>query len=303
MTLLATILAAAAQAAVARQWRAQWRARPAAPGFSLATATWVALAPSTRTTIALATGAGMILAESCALWLVTAIVWLASATGLDAAAWVPASIDIIFVTAVTAGAADLAVLGLYRSPLVAPALRHTLIGLALPTVLVAGWPLLAQSTTDGAAALGGVPEVAACAPAELRGDAVAGYGAAELANAKVIVDVGQEMGVPQRGWLIGVATSMQEAALRNIDYGDRDSLGLFQQRPSQGWGTEKQVQDPVYASRKFYETLLQVDGWQDLPLWQAAQTVQRSAYPTAYAKHEDDAAQVVGAVAGTTCRS
>ncbi|NYI03446.1 cell wall-associated NlpC family hydrolase [Allostreptomyces psammosilenae] len=83
-----------------------------------------------------------------------------------------------------------------------------------------------------------------------------------------------------------MATALQESSLRNLSYGDRDSLGLFQQRPSQGWGTAEQIQDPVYASTKFYEGLLAVDGWESMTLTQAAQAVQRSDFPDAYAKWE-----------------
>jgi cell wall-associated NlpC family hydrolase len=86
---------------------------------------------------------------------------------------------------------------------------------------------------------------------------------------------------------------MQESTLRNINYGDRDSLGLFQQRPSQGWGSPAQVTDPVYATRIFIERLLEVSGWEDMPVTVAAQTVQRSAFPDAYAKWERLAAELV----------
>ena len=84
--------------------------------------------------------------------------------------------------------------------------------------------------------------------------------------------------------------------VRTADYGDADSLGLFQQRPSQGWGTVAQILTPTYASTKFYTKLLTVKGWQTLPLTVAAQDVQRSAYPDAYAKWEPDATQLVGAL-------
>ena len=112
-------------------------------------------------------------------------------------------------------------------------------------------------------------------------------------NAGTIIGVAREMGAPPRAWLIALATAMQESTLRNINYGDRDSLGLFQQRPSQGWGSPVQVTDPVYATRIFIERLLQVPGWQDMPVTVAAQTVQRSAFPDAYAKWEGLAAQLV----------
>jgi hypothetical protein len=112
-------------------------------------------------------------------------------------------------------------------------------------------------------------------------------------NAAVIVGVGKEMQVPDRGLWIALATAMQESTLRNLNYGDRDSLGLFQQRPSQGWGTPAQVTDPRYAAQQFYERLLQVPGWTSMPLWKAAQAVQRSGFPTAYSKWEGLAAQLL----------
>jgi murein DD-endopeptidase MepM/ murein hydrolase activator NlpD len=128
---------------------------------------------------------------------------------------------------------------------------------------------------------------------------VPGWSSVQVSNAATIVQVGQQMNVPPRGWVIAVATSIQEDALRNSKVAnDHDSLGLFQQRPSQGWGTPAQVTDPVYASRKFYEHLLQVPGWQQKPLTAAAQAVQRSAFPNAYAKHEPAAALLVDKVTG-----
>jgi hypothetical protein len=82
--------------------------------------------------------------------------------------------------------------------------------------------------------------------------------------------------------VIALATAQQESRLRNLDYGDRDSLGLFQQRPSSGWGTAGQVQDPVYAAGAFYDHLVTVPGWESGRLTEVAQTVQRSAFPEAY---------------------
>jgi cell wall-associated NlpC family hydrolase len=112
-------------------------------------------------------------------------------------------------------------------------------------------------------------------------------------NAATIIGVARDMGTPPRAWLIALATAMQESTLRNINYGDRDSLGLFQQRPSQGWGSPAQVTDPVYATRIFIERLLQVSDWESMPVTVAAQTVQRSAFPDAYAKWEGLAAELV----------
>jgi hypothetical protein len=103
--------------------------------------------------------------------------------------------------------------------------------------------------------------------------------------------------VPERGQWVALATALQESGLRNLDYGDRDSLGLFQQRPSQGWGSPAQVRDPRYAATQFYERLVEVPGWAEMPLWKAAQTVQRSAFPLAYAKWEQLAADLLAEVA------
>ncbi|MFD0405351.1 C40 family peptidase [Kitasatospora sp. NPDC127116] len=119
----------------------------------------------------------------------------------------------------------------------------------------------------------------------------------QIPNAKAIVATGRSMNVPARGQVIAVATALQESGLRNLPDGDRDSLGLFQQRPSQGWGTPAQIQDPVYASTQFYRALLEVKGWQQLPLTQAAQAVQKSGFPDAYAKWEPLATALQQAIA------
>jgi len=124
----------------------------------------------------------------------------------------------------------------------------------------------------------------------------------QMSNAKAIVAAGQAMGLPPRAWVIAVATSLQESQLKNIgDLGaanDHDSLGLFQQRPSSGWGTPEQIQDPIYSATAFYNGLVDVPGWQSLPLTQAAQKVQVSAYPDHYAKHEAQAGAMVSALYG-----
>ncbi|MFC0503891.1 M23 family metallopeptidase [Micromonospora costi] len=142
------------------------------------------------------------------------------------------------------------------------------------------------------------------------------YGERQLRNAAVIIKVGQDMKVPPRGWVIAIATAIQESGLRNLANStvrqsqnlpnegvgaDHDSLGLFQQRAS--WGSVTQRMDPAYAARKFYEKLLAVPGWQDMPLTLAAQKVQVSAFPDAYAKHEDVAGQIVDALAGGAART
>ncbi|MFE7839662.1 heavy metal transporter [Streptomyces sp. NPDC057474] len=120
----------------------------------------------------------------------------------------------------------------------------------------------------------------------------------QAANAATISAVGTSRELPERAVTIALATALQESGLRNIAHGDRDSLGLFQQRPSQGWGTEQQIQDPVYAAGEFYEHLVKVDDYEQLPLTVAAQRVQRSGYPEAYAKHEPDATLLAAALTG-----
>lgn len=157
----------------------------------------------------------------------------------------------------------------------------------------------------GVASLFGGSFGGSCAGVLTSPDATPGGLTAEQAsNSAVIVRTGASMSVPVRGWVIAIATALQESNLINVgDLGDRndhDSLGLFQQRPSQGWGTPAQVTDPVYASRAFYTRLLTVPDWQTMPLTVAAQWVQRSAYPDAYAKHEPRATAVVAAYTGGT---
>lgn len=130
-------------------------------------------------------------------------------------------------------------------------------------------------------------------PIEAAGDA--GISSEQFANAAAIVATGRELGVPDRGLWVALGTALQESGLRNLDYGDRDSLGLFQQRPSQGWGSAAEVRDPRYAATQFFTRLVLVPGWTEMPLWQAAQTVQRSAFPLAYAKWEQTAADILAA--------
>ena len=120
------------------------------------------------------------------------------------------------------------------------------------------------------------------------------------ANAQIIISVGRELGVPDYGIVIALATAMQESSLRNINWGDRDSVGLYQQRPSSGWGTVEQIMDPAYATRLFFggphnpnrgktRGLLDLAGWQNMAVTDAAQRVQISAFPKAYAKWEPSA--------------
>src|SRR5215213_3746942 len=120
----------------------------------------------------------------------------------------------------------------------------------------------------------------------------------QAGNAAIIASLAVRRGLPGRAATIGIATAMQESKLRNLPGGDRDSIGLFQQRPSQGWGTPAQIRDPVYASNAFYDVLVKVEGYEDLPITRAAQTVQRSAFPSAYADHEPEARILASALTG-----
>ncbi|MCX5278409.1 C40 family peptidase [Streptomyces virginiae] len=169
--------------------------------------------------------------------------------------------------------------------------------------------VLATTAAMAAAGSGAASRSAACAPGGSSVDASAvakqvaailgGQGgdssirveglelpAEQIPHARTIVATGIALKVPERGQVVALATAIQESRLRNLTYGDRDSLGLFQQRPSQGWGTPEQIRDPVYASTKFYKGLLEVKGWQQMTITQAAQAVQLSGFPDAYAQWE-----------------
>jgi murein DD-endopeptidase MepM/ murein hydrolase activator NlpD len=174
--------------------------------------------------------------------------------------------------------------------------------MALAVALVAGLTLLCCGGGGMVALLGGLfdkesPNVSSfgCGSTTLIDPnqslpRAAQLGDAQMHNAAIIIKVGQQMKVPPRGWVIAIATSLQESRLINVgnlgSRNDHDSLGLFQQRPSQGWGTPAQIMDPQYSSQKFYEKLLKVPNWERLALTDAAQRVQISAFPDAYAKHE-----------------
>jgi hypothetical protein len=119
----------------------------------------------------------------------------------------------------------------------------------------------------------------------------------QTGNVKAIIAATKKAGLPERAAVISIATSLQESKLENLghlgDRNDHDSLGLFQQRPSSGWGTPEQITDPEYSTTAFLKGLKQVDGWQDMALTDAAQTVQVSAYPDAYAQWEQQATDLV----------
>jgi hypothetical protein len=146
----------------------------------------------------------------------------------------------------------------------------------------------------------------------LRGDVLASPGCAAAAdgsadltveqagNAATIAGVGLAQGMPNHAVTVALATAMQESGLRNLPGGDRDSAGLFQQRPSQGWGTYAQVTDPVHAATAFYDALRSEPGWTTMSVTEAAQLVQRSAAPEAYAQWEPPARAMARALTGET---
>ena len=154
---------------------------------------------------------------------------------------------------------------------------------------------------DSAAAAGATPD-AACGPV------VAGQAAPplpgtvtaeQLGNATVVYTVARQMALPDQAVLVADTAALTESTLVNLDHGDRDSLGLFQQRPSQGWGTPGQIMDPVYATTAFFQHLLAVPGWQTGDPAVLAQTVEASAHPERYAAFVPLAARLVATAAGT----
>jgi hypothetical protein len=171
-----------------------------------------------------------------------------------------------------------------------PAMTGRLLALTTTGVVAVFLAVAAVCAIGGAAS--------ACMLAPSSGSA-SGYDTQQLHNATIIVQVANQRDLPLRAAVIAVATAMQESNLYNSDQAaDHDSLGLFQQRPSQGWGSPDQLLSPAYAAGKFYDKLVTIPHWQTLPLTEAAQAVQRSAYPDAYAKHEADATAIVAQTMG-----
>jgi hypothetical protein len=153
------------------------------------------------------------------------------------------------------------------------------------------------------------PQPAVSQPA--RRPPVAGLNQAQMDNAVTIVEVGKRMNLPKRASLVAIVTALQETRLRNLANSrvpssltgahegvgsNFDSVGLFQQRPSQGWGTAAELMDPAIAAGRFYARLAKVSGWEKLSVGAAAQAVQRSAFPSAYDKHQPQAQKIVDAI-------
>jgi hypothetical protein len=116
--------------------------------------------------------------------------------------------------------------------------------------------------------------------------------------ASIIAGVSVRRGLPPRAASIALATAYQETGIRNLDYGDLDSVGLFQQRPSQGWGTKQQVMDPHYATGRFYDALVKISDWETDDINDVAQKVQNSGHPEAYRDHEADARVLASTLTG-----
>ena len=132
----------------------------------------------------------------------------------------------------------------------------------------------------------------------VQADGEVSLNAHQMANAATIAAIGVQRGMPERAVVVALATAYQESGLRNLAGGDRDSVGLFQQRPSQGWGTPAEIRDPRYAANRFYAALKKVRGWEDMRVTDAAQKVQRSAFPEAYEKWAGDSEVLTRALLG-----
>ncbi|WP_433532535.1 hypothetical protein ACQPYA_11155 [Micromonospora sp. CA-263727] len=174
-------------------------------------------------------------------------------------------------------------------------------GLAVAGGLAAG-PLNHDTTTTGtttpAAVQADKPDTGALTPHGVQGaQSRIDLNAEQTSNAKAIIAATKKTGMDERAAVVSIATALQESKLENLghlgDRNDHDSQGLFQQRPSSGWGTVEQITDPEYATTAFLNGLKQIDGWKDLPLTVAAQKVQVSAYPDHYAQWEQQAADLV----------
>jgi hypothetical protein len=157
--------------------------------------------------------------------------------------------------------------------------------------------------------LRGTPRGPACHVSAVRGAPSTGYDLdlAQAANATTIAAVGKRLGLPDHAVTVALSAALLESGLHNLDHGDRDSLGLFQQRPSQGWGTPAQILTPRYAATVFFEHLARVPHWETLAVTVAAQRVQRSALPNGYAQEEGKARALASALtgevaAGMACR-
>ena len=159
-------------------------------------------------------------------------------------------------------------------------------------VLVAGGAALGLNALLSTVA----PQSPSCALGT--GDTAVEFDTEQAANAATVAVVAKQRGLPNHAVTIALATALQESKLFNVNYGDRDSLGIFQQRPSQGWGTPAQLMNPTYATNAFYSHLEKLPGWRTLPVAEAAQLVQHSADGSAYAQWEERARALARALTG-----
>jgi hypothetical protein len=168
------------------------------------------------------------------------------------------------------------------------------LAVALALVIAAGvgafWWLRSRNLTEP------VPGQQRCVATANNKSAVVDLEQAHFAS--IIAGVSVRRGLPPRAASIALATAYQETGIRNLNYGDRDSVGLFQQRPSQGWGTKRQLMDPYYATGKFYDALVKIKNWENADINKVAQKVQLSAHPEAYRDHEADARVLASALTG-----
>ncbi|WP_152360366.1 hypothetical protein [Microlunatus speluncae] len=130
------------------------------------------------------------------------------------------------------------------------------------------------------------------------GDNTVGLDLEQAKYASIIAGLSVRRSLPARAASVALATAYQESGIRNIDYGDRDSVGLFQQRPSQDWGTVKQIMDPYYSTGEFYDALVKIKNWEERDITEVAQAVQISAYPDAYRDHEEDGKALASTLTG-----
>ncbi len=179
--------------------------------------------------------------------------------------------------------------------------RRRLVAVLAAVIVLAGGAYGVVAVTRGSTQASGPPCTAT------NGTTTFAFDTEQAANAATIAAVAKRTGLADHAVTVGLVAALQESRLRNLSYGDLDSLGLFQQRPSQGWGTPVQILTPSYAAGAFFQHLAQVSGWQTLPVAAAAQAVQHSAAPDAYAQWEPWARATAEALtgevtAGFTCR-
>src|SRR3954451_6583387 len=171
--------------------------------------------------------------------------------------------------------------------------RRRLLTTSLVLLVLVGVGVVALSLRKG---VGPLPAAEGCQARV--GGVVVDLSTEQAENASLIAAIAVRRGLPARAASIALATAFQESKLRNLDHGDRDSLGLFQQRPSQGWGTAAQIRRPSYSINKFYDELQKIHGYQTMRITEAAQKVQHSGFPEAYEDHAADGRALASALTG-----